>query len=159
MLSNTKLEEILAVSDYEKFQKEKQELLKLKGPMNCMLCTTKKVQVAIYECLNCENTYMCEGCKQKHLKNPRYKLHKVSPFQPVAQSDDNEEIVKVDDQQCPLHFQKYRLYCYTDEKPLCLRCTESTSNEGDDSTQIKTSSGPEELHMNHFVKSISSVLE
>ena len=78
MLSNTKIEEILSVNDYDRSQKDKQDTLKSKGIIMCMLCTGKKVQLATFECLNCENTYMCDYCKQKHLKNGRYKLHKTA---------------------------------------------------------------------------------
>lgn len=115
-----------------------------------MLCTTKKVQVAAFECLNCENTFMCDYCRQKHLKNGRYKNHKVAALQPPVPEEDDLQI-KIDDQQCPIHFQKYRLYCFSDEKPLCLKCTEPAEDQ--------ESMGNEELHANHFVKSISSVLE
>jgi len=66
--------------------------------------------------------------------------------------EEEEDVqLKIDDQQCPIHFQKYRLYCFSDEKPLCLKCTEPEEGEERPAN--------EELHANHFVKSITSVLE
>lgn len=59
----------------------------------------------------------------KHLKNPRHKNHKCVPIQ-GPDDGTGEALVKAEEQQCPDHFQKYRLYCYTDDKPLCLRCTD-----------------------------------
>lgn len=78
MLSNSKMEEILSVTDYDRAKREKHQSIKSKGEIKCMLCTTKKVQVAVFECLNCENTFLCDYCRQKHLKNARYKNHKVA---------------------------------------------------------------------------------
>ena len=43
----------------------------------CMLCSGKNISKALFECLNCENTLLCEGCKAKHQKNPRHKTHKI----------------------------------------------------------------------------------
>jgi hypothetical protein len=44
---------------------------------NCMTCTGKNPQKASFECLNCENTFLCQLCKVEHLKNPRHKNHKI----------------------------------------------------------------------------------
>lgn len=44
---------------------------------------------------------------------------------------------------CPEHKEKFRLYCFTEEKPLCIQCN--------------TSDNPR--HQTHYVKPLSSVLE
>lgn len=46
MLSGSKMEEILSVTDYDRAKREKHETIMSKGEIKCMLCTTKKVQVA-----------------------------------------------------------------------------------------------------------------
>ena len=44
------------------------------------------------------------------------------------------------------------MYCYSDDKPLCLKCTEEPEGTIDPAAAY-------ELHSHHFVKSISDVLE
>ena len=44
---------------------------------------------------------------------------------------------------CPEHKEYYRLYCFTEERPLCISCTAS----------------PNVRHATHYVKPLSSVLE
>jgi hypothetical protein len=44
---------------------------------------------------------------------------------------------------CPEHKEKYRLYCFTEEKPLCLSCNKNENSK----------------HSTHYVKPLASVLE
>ena len=115
---------------------------------NCQMCSNKNPQKAQFECLNCEYTLMCESCKVKHVKNPKYKLHKVLPIKSAFTGATE----KIEEKQCPDHLQKYRLYCYSDDKPLCLKCTEEPEGQIDPMVAY-------EAHSNHFVKSITDVLE
>jgi hypothetical protein len=125
MLSNHKMEEILSLSDLEKTQAALKEREQFLEPQLCMLCTGgKKVESATFQCLTCEVTYLCGPCKEKHIKAQKRQKHKVVPYELVKVVEEGTVQVKIDEQQCPVHLQKYRLYCFTDEKPLCLKCTE-----------------------------------
>ena len=44
---------------------------------------------------------------------------------------------------CPEHKEKFRLFCFTDEKPLCLSCNNASNPK----------------HQTHYVKPLSAVLE
>jgi hypothetical protein len=44
------------------------------------------------------------------------------------------------------------LYCFTDERPLCLKCTEPPTSNEDPGNFYET-------HGTHYVKSLTSVLE
>lgn len=84
----------------------------------------------------------------------------------VADDGSGQPLAKIEDSQCPDHLQKYRLYCYTDDKPLCLRCTDTDMAAGlglvvdGEASEVAAPRQPnEETHSKHFVKSISTVLE
>ncbi len=69
MLNPSKLTEINEVYEYDGGAQGAH------GGKACQLCTGKIPRKADWVCLNCEDTYMCESCKDKHLKNPRHKGH------------------------------------------------------------------------------------
>ena len=109
----------------------------------CQLCNLKDFDKpplpAQFECLNCENTLVCYDCKIRHQKNPRYKNHKCIKY--VASSN----MQRCEDQICGEHREKFRLFCFTDEKPLCLTCN--------DMNQEQTP------HATHYVKPLANVIE
>lgn len=106
----------------------------------CHLCPTnidKPPHPAQFECLNCESTLLCYDCKIKHSRNPRYKEHKTVRFEGTSHLQSTSNMT------CPEHKEKYRLYCFTEEKPLCLSCNSSDNPR----------------HQTHYVKPLSAVLE
>ena len=72
------------------------------------------------------------------MKNPRYKTHKAVKY--VATTN----MMRTEDQICPEHKEKMRLYCFTEEKPLCLSCNPSNTYS---------------KHQTHYVKPLAAVLE
>ena len=105
----------------------------------CHLCPQngdKPPLPAQFECLNCESSLLCYDCKLKHLKQPRYKDHKVVKYL-------SNDIQRAEELVCPEHKEKYRLYCFTDERPLCLTCNFPGTTK----------------HSTHYVKSLAAVLE
>jgi hypothetical protein len=77
MLSNPKIQEIHEVLEVDSHKFLAEEERRTGSRKNCQICPTKNPQKALFECLNCEYTLMCETCKVKHVKNPKYKNHKV----------------------------------------------------------------------------------
>ena len=71
------------------------------------------------------------------MKNARYKDHKILKYTPTS------AIQKAEDTLCLEHREKFRLFCYTDEKPLCISCNNPSNTK----------------HSTHYVKSLAAVLE
>jgi hypothetical protein len=88
--------------DHDKVLINRREEFKKSGGKNCMTCPGKNPNRAIFQCLNCESTYMCESCKNKHIKNPRHKNHKCVSTIGLDESS-GLPFVKVEEQQCSDH--------------------------------------------------------
>lgn len=83
-----------------------------KGFIYCDVCTGKRSK-AVKSCLACLASY-CESHLEPHLRVATMKIHKL--IEPVAM---------LEKRICKQHQRLLELYCRTDQRCVCVLCTES----------------------------------
>lgn len=84
-----------------------------KGFIYCDVCTGKRLK-AVKSCLACLASY-CESHLEPHLRVATLKIHKL--IEPVAM---------LEKRICKQHQRLLELYCRTDQRCVCVLCTEGT---------------------------------
>ncbi|XP_039527546.1 E3 ubiquitin/ISG15 ligase TRIM25-like [Pimephales promelas] len=79
------------------------------GDVTCDVCKGRKVK-AIKSCLFCMASY-CQTHIQPHYESEAFKKHKLVKASPNLQQ-----------QICPQHHKALELYCYNDQKCICVVC-------------------------------------
>ena len=79
------------------------------GDVTCDVCKGRKVK-AIHSCLVCMASY-CQTHVRPHYESKAFKIHKLVKASPNLQH-----------QICPLHHKALEIYCYHDQKCICVVC-------------------------------------
>ncbi|XP_067241157.1 E3 ubiquitin/ISG15 ligase TRIM25-like [Chanodichthys erythropterus] len=87
----------------------KQEAPAGPGDVKCDVCKGRKLK-AIRSCLVCMASY-CRTHLRPHLESKAFKIHKLAKASPNLQQ-----------QICPQHHKALEVYCYNDQKCVCVVC-------------------------------------
>ena len=119
---------------------------------------------AQFQCITCESLLLCYPCKVKHAAHPKRKKHQI-----INYAGYDTDLIRITQLNCQKHEQKFSLYCFHDEQPLCTDCNTAHETEVDepDAANADLADGTESppkrfkkvnYHDGHYIKNLDQVL-